>query len=72
MNNMAKDFALMARMLKGGEASSALGKGVEIVHGESTIKGAVTAVTRQENPQVMVNGTFYDWDNVVRVYEKGE
>jgi flagellar basal-body rod modification protein FlgD len=72
MNNLAKDFALMARMLKGSEAASALGKGVEIVHGESAIKGAVTAVTRQENPQVLVNGTLYDWDKVIRVYEKGE
>jgi flagellar basal-body rod modification protein FlgD len=72
MNNLAKDFALMTRMLKGGEASSALGKAVEIVQGEHTIKGAVTAVTRQENPQVLVNGTLYDWDKVIRIYEKGE
>jgi flagellar basal-body rod modification protein FlgD len=77
MNNMARDFSLMARMLKGSEASSALGKAVEITHGENagagqTIKGTVTAVTRQENPQVLVNGTLYDWDKVIRVYEKGE
>jgi flagellar basal-body rod modification protein FlgD len=77
MNNLAKDFALMTRMLKGSEASSALGKAVEIVQGENagsgpTIKGAVTAVTRQENPQVLVNGTLYDWDKVIRIYEKGE
>jgi flagellar basal-body rod modification protein FlgD len=72
MNNMAKDFSLMARMFKVSEASSALGKAVEIVQGEKTISGAVTAVTRQEDPQVLVNGTLYDWDKVVRVYEKGE
>jgi flagellar basal-body rod modification protein FlgD len=72
MNNMARDFTLMARMLKTSEASSALGKAVEIVQGENTVKGAVTAVTRQENPQVLVNGTLYDWDKVIRVYEKGE
>jgi flagellar basal-body rod modification protein FlgD len=72
MNNMARDFALMARMFKGSEASSALGKAVEIVRGETTIKGAVTAVTREENPQILVNGTLYDWDEVIRVYEKGE
>jgi flagellar basal-body rod modification protein FlgD len=72
MNNMAKDFTLMTRMLKVTEASSTLGKAVELIHGDGTIQGAVTAVTREENPQVMVNGTLYDWDRVIRVYEKGE
>jgi flagellar basal-body rod modification protein FlgD len=72
MNNMAKDFAIMTRMLQLSEASSALGKAVEIIQGDSMVRGTVTAITRDERPQVLVNGTLYEWDNVARVYEKGE
>jgi flagellar basal-body rod modification protein FlgD len=72
MNNMAADFAKMTRMFQITEASSALGKAVELIHGESTVQGTVTAVSREAEPKVLVNGTLYDWNNVIRVYEKGE
>jgi flagellar basal-body rod modification protein FlgD len=70
MNNMAADFAKMARMLQVTEASSALGKSVEIVEGDNVIQGAVKAVSRNTSPQVLVNGVNYNWDQVIRVYEK--
>jgi len=68
MTGMAKDFALLTSMLMGNEASSALGKNVEIVEGERIIQGAVQAVTRGEVPQVLVNGSFYNWENVSKVF----
>jgi flagellar basal-body rod modification protein FlgD len=68
MTGMAKDFAKLTSIISGSEASSALGKNVEIVAGEKTVQGNVQAVTRGENPQVLVNGTFYAWDHVVRVF----
>jgi flagellar basal-body rod modification protein FlgD len=73
MTAMAKDFAKLTAIIGGSEASSSLGKNVEITEGERLIQGAVQAVTRGENPQVLVNGTFYNWDKVVKVYadEKG-
>jgi len=52
----------------GNEASSALGKAVEIIEGERTIQGTVQAVTRGTTPQVLVNGNFYDWDQVNKVF----
>jgi flagellar basal-body rod modification protein FlgD len=55
-------------MLMGNEASSALGKNVEILEGDKTVQGLVQAVTRGEVPQVLVNGDFYDWEQVVKVY----
>ena len=70
MTNMASDFAKMARMLRGTEASNALGKAVEIVQGDSTVHGVVQAVTREEQPQVLVNGMFYEWDKVFTVYDE--
>ena len=68
MTSMAKDFSLLTAMLMGNEASSALGKNVEIVDGERVVQGAVMAVTRGEIPQVLVNGSFYNWDNVSKVF----
>ena len=68
MTGMAKDFSLLTSMLMGNEASSALGKNVEIIEGERTIQGMVQAVTRGETPQVLVNGNFYLWDQVSKVF----
>jgi flagellar basal-body rod modification protein FlgD len=68
MTNMAADFAKMARMLKATEASGALGKAVEISFEDYSVQGIVQAVTREEAPRILVNGKFYDWDQVSTVY----
>ncbi|MDR1803081.1 MAG: flagellar hook assembly protein FlgD [Treponema sp.] len=70
MTNMATDFAKMARMLRGTEASASLGKAVEIIQGDNTVYGVVQAVTREEQPQVLVNGMFYEWEKVFTVYDE--
>jgi len=70
MTNMAADFAKMAQMLKVTEASSALGKGVEINLGDDTVQGVVRAVTREEAPRILVNSSFYDWEQVIAVYDE--
>jgi flagellar basal-body rod modification protein FlgD len=68
MTGMAKDFSKLTSMLMGNEASSALGKSVEIIEGERTVQGIVQAVTRGETPEVLVNGNFYDWNQVIKVF----
>ena len=68
MTNMAADFAKMARMLRGTEASGALGKAVEISLEDETVQGVVRAVTRDEMPQILVNGRYFDWDQVTTVF----
>ena len=68
MTGMASDFAKLTSLLMGGEASGALGKNVEIMEGERIIQGNVQAVTRGEAPQVLVNGSFYNWDQVIKVF----
>ena len=73
MTNMAADFAKMARMLRVTEASTSLGKAVELAQEDDTVQGIVQAVTRDEMPQILVNGRFYNWDQVTTVFEhKGE
>jgi len=72
MTAMAKDFSKLTSMLMGNEASASLGKAVEIMEGERTVQGIVQAVTRGVTPQVLVNGNFYDWDQVSKVFANDE
>jgi flagellar basal-body rod modification protein FlgD len=76
MTSMAGDFARLTEMLTNTEASSALGRSVELniggteEEGGRVVQGVVRAVTRGTNPQVLVNGTYYDWTQVSRVFEE--
>lgn len=70
MTNMAQDFSRLANMLSGSEANSALGRSVEIQEGDRLIQGTVKAVTRGGAPQVLVDGTYYGWDQVIKVFEE--
>ena len=68
MTGMAKDFSKLTAMISGSEASSSLGKSVELLNGDEFIQGEVKAVTRGDIPQVLVNGNFYNWDQVIKVF----
>jgi len=68
MTGMAKDFSKLTSMLMGNEAATSLGKSVEIIEGERSVYGVVQAVTRGETPEVLVNGNFYDWNHVIKVF----
>ena len=50
------------------EATSTLGKTVELNIGDTTAKGMVEGVTRGENPQILVNGMYYTMDKIAAVY----
>jgi len=69
MTGMASDFARLTAMLTGSEASGALGRSVEIVDGDRTIQGVVRAVTRGADPQILVDGIYYSWAQVQKVFE---
>ena len=72
MTNMASDFAQLARMVQSTEAASALGRSVEILDGDKVIQGSVQAVSREENPRVLVQGFYYNWDQVTKVLNEGD
>jgi len=69
MTSMAADFAKLSAMITETGASTALGKGVELVDGERVVQGTIKAVTRGEIPQVLVNGAYYNWDQVKKVFD---
>ena len=70
MTSMAADFAKLTAMISGSEASSALGKNVELVNGDSVVQGTVKAVTRGDIPTVLVNGEYYNWNQVRKVFDE--
>jgi flagellar basal-body rod modification protein FlgD len=70
MTGMANDFSRLANLLTGGEATSALGHSVEILEGDRVVQGTVRAVTRGAVPEVLVNGAYYQWDQVTKVFEE--
>jgi flagellar basal-body rod modification protein FlgD len=70
MTSMAGDFARLTNMIAGTEAAGALGKSVELVEGEELVQGTVKAVTRGDIPQILVKGVYYQWDQVVKVFEE--
>jgi flagellar basal-body rod modification protein FlgD len=70
MTSMAADFAKLTSMVSGSEASQSLGRNVELVEGDNVVQGTVKAVTRGEMPMVLVNGSYYNWNQVKKVFEE--
>ena len=70
MTNLASDFSRMARMMQGTEASGALGRAVEIHMENETVQGVVRAVSRGESTQILVNGRYFDWDQVSTIFDE--
>lgn len=68
MTNMATSFTKLSNVLASSEASSALGKTVELDLNGETIKGVVEATTRGTNPQIQVNGNLFNMEQVRKVY----
>ena len=68
MTNMNESFNKMAAMINSSQAKSTLGKTVEVDLGDTTSQGVVEATSFGANPQVMVNGMYYDLNKIKAVY----
>ncbi len=68
MTNMNESFNKMASIINSSQAASTLGKTVELDIGDSTAKGVVEATSFGANPQVMVNGMYYDMAKIKAIY----
>lgn len=67
MTNMSQEFASLTAKLSSSRALGMLGKTVEIVVGDQVVSGSVEAVTGGDFPQLLVNGVYYDIDDIARV-----
>ena len=68
MTNMNKNFAALNELMTGSSAVNAVGKKVDLDLGSSQVSGYISAATRGINPEVMVNGNWYNWSAVKTVY----
>lgn len=68
MTNMNEGFSRLASMMSTSQAATTLGRTVDIDIGDDTLTGVVDATTAGENPQVQVNGAFYDLDKIRAIY----
>lgn len=69
MTNMSTQFTELSATLKGAQAMNLIGRNVEIIQGDSFIQGSVEAVTGGAFPQLLVNGAYYDFDDISKVTE---
>lgn len=67
MTNMSSDFERLAGILSSGQAMDLLGRTVDIVDGEQLITGVVDEIAGRTAPRVLVNGRYYDQNQVERV-----
>ena len=68
MTNMNESFGRMASMINSSQAATTIGKTVEIDAGDTTTRGVVEATTMGQNPQVLVNGMYYDLNKINTIY----
>ena len=68
MTNMNESFGRMASMINSSQAATTIGKTVEINAGDTTTRGVVEATTMGQNPQVLVNGMYYDLNKINAIY----
>lgn len=68
MTNMSSSFEKMASFLNSTEAANTVGKVVELNVGDVTTSGVVEAATRGASPQILVNGAYYNMDQINAIY----
>ncbi|TVR57111.1 MAG: flagellar hook assembly protein FlgD [Spirochaetaceae bacterium] len=67
MTNMGNQFARLSSLLTAGQAIGLLGREVEVAGAAGVTTGIVSEVTNGEYPQVLVNNTYFDVQDVTRV-----
>ena len=69
MTNMSEEFARLSGMIAANQAMGLLGRTVEISDGSSTVTGVVEEVSGGDFPQLLVQGEYYDYEQVSKVME---
>ena len=67
ITNMNQQFGAMAGLMKSSQAVSLLGRTVEIEKAGQIITGTVEEIAGRDFPQILVNGTYYDFSEVIKV-----
>jgi len=67
MTNMSTQFAELSAVMKAAQAINLIGRDVEILQGDAFVQGTVDAVSGGAFPQLLVNGVYYDFDDVSKI-----
>jgi flagellar basal-body rod modification protein FlgD len=67
---MNKEINNVSRLIEKNNALSLLGKVVDIVEGSGIISGTVEEIVGGDFPQLLVNGKYYDYQNVSKFRNK--
>jgi flagellar basal-body rod modification protein FlgD len=70
ITNMSAGMGKVADLLARSQALELLGRTVELADGSNTVSGSVEEVTGGDFPQLLVNGSYYDFSQVQRVMTK--
>lgn len=70
MTNMSNGFNELSGILGKSNALGLLGKWVEVIDGDKMISGKVEEVSGRDFPQILIDGKYYDYNNVEKVSEK--
>jgi len=69
MTNMSTEFGKLKNLLQLNQAVNLLGKKVEVTEGSKVVQGVVEAVSGQDFPQLLVDGSYYDYSQLSKVLE---
>ncbi|MBN2625478.1 MAG: flagellar hook assembly protein FlgD [Spirochaetales bacterium] len=72
MTNMNQAFKDMANRMSATSAMNFLGRTVQYQEGENTLSGTVDAVTGGDYPQLLVNGRYFDVNDILQVNNAAE
>jgi flagellar basal-body rod modification protein FlgD len=67
MTNMSDNLSKVADLISRSQAVSLLGASVDVTDGSTTTSGVVDAVTGGDYPQLLVNGQYYDYSQILRI-----
>ena len=67
MTNLSAEFGKLTQLLSMGQVMNLIGKTVDVQSGEGIVTGIVQEVSGREFPQVLVNGTYYDYSQVEKI-----
>jgi len=69
MTNMSAEFGKLKNLLQLNQAVNLLGRKVEVTEGTKVVQGVVEAVSGQDFPQLLVDGSYYDYSQLSKVLE---
>lgn len=67
MKNLTSGFSELTGMFNASQAFSLVGKQVQVITANGSVTGTVDEVSGRDNPQVLVNGKYYSYDDVEKV-----